>query len=120
MRTFILTASLILALGASPSLAHSPATSTTPANGAVLATPPPQFTLTFGEATKLTQLTIQRAGDRAARSLGPLPAEAGQHFQIKAPPLTPGKYALRYRAVGHDGHAATTVVKFTVKPPPGT
>lgn len=118
MRPYALLSLVLLVLAPVASDAHSTATVTSPINGAVLTTPPAQFSVTLTEAGKLVQFTLQRAGESAARDLGPLPAQAAQHFQIKAPAaLTPGKYTLRYRTISLDGHVAPGVIKFTIKPP---
>ena len=53
----------ILALGASPALAHSAPDATAPENGAVLAQAPPHIVLTFAKRIRLTRV----------RMTGPLP-----------------------------------------------
>jgi methionine-rich copper-binding protein CopC len=111
-RLFALTALLLPLLAA----AHSTATSTMPANGAVLKVAPTEFMLMFNEAAKLAKVTLQKTGDIEQKDVGPLPAAAAKHIMIPAPKLGAGEYTLRYRAVGDDGHVVPGVVKFSIAP----
>ena len=97
--------------------AHSTATFTTPANGAVLKAAPAEFMLMFNEASKVTKLTLQKKGDAEEQKLGPVSGDATQHFSIAAPKLGPGEYTLRYRTISLDNHIMSGTVKFTITPP---
>jgi methionine-rich copper-binding protein CopC len=94
--------------------AHSTATFTTPASGAVLKAAPAEFMLMFNEASKVTKLTLQKKGDAEEQKLGPLSGDATQHFSIAAPKLAPGEYTLRYRTISLDNHIMSGTVKFTI------
>ena len=94
--------------------AHTELKQATPADGSVMQTPPQQIMLMFSEAANLTALTIQKAGDKEAQKLGPLPKAAAAHFMIAAPKLGPGVYTLNYRAVSDDNHVVSGTLKFTV------
>lgn len=106
-------AALLLPLCAA---AHSHATSTTPADGAVLKAAPTEFVINLNEAAKLTKVTLQKTGEPDAKAVGPLPNDAQQHIRIPAPKLAAGEYTLRYRALGDDGHVVPGTLKFTIAP----
>jgi methionine-rich copper-binding protein CopC len=94
--------------------AHTELKQATPANGSVVKAAPEQIMLMFSEAATLTKLTIQKAGDKGAQKLGPLPKTPAEHFMVAAPKLGPGAYVVSYRALSDDNHVASGTVKFGV------
>ena len=94
--------------------AHSVATHTSPANGAVLTVAPAEFQITLNEAARLTRLTLQKMGDKAPQDIGPLPTGNVQYIAVPAPKLGPGSYVLRYRTLSGDSHIMPGAVKFTI------
>lgn len=98
---------------AGAAMAHTHLKSASPADGATVATSPAEFVLTFGEAARLTALTIQKDGG-AEQKVAPLPTAAGAQFKVPAPKLDNGHYTLNWRILGDDGHVMSGKVAFTV------
>ena len=93
--------------------AHTHLQKSTPAansNGAA----PGQLMLQFSEATRLTALTLQKAGGPEGHKLGPLPVQPDKLIRLAAPKLDPGAYVLSWRALGDDGHVMSGTLRFTV------
>lgn len=97
--------------------AHAHLEQSEPADGAVVASVPARFTFRFSDAVQLTVLSLVSAEQSKAQKLGPLPAAAVAQLSVPAPPLTPGSYELRYRAISADGHVMAGSVHFTVAVP---
>ena len=106
LRTFLLSISAFAAMGLSdkPALAHSEKESTTPADGAVLDTPPEIISMTFDSPMRLTMIRLIDADgveievDRTD-NMAPL-------TKITATPsaLAPGTYMVEWRGLADDGH----------------
>lgn len=97
--------------------AHAHLEQSQPAEGAILAAAPAQFTLSFSESSQLTALSLKRADQSSAQKLGPLPGAAGAQLSVPAPRLDPGSYELRYRVISADGHIVAGSIHFTVTAP---
>lgn len=94
--------------------AHTHLKSSMPADKAVLAKPPSEIMLHFSEPTRLTALSIGRHGEKEQKDLSPLPKEASADFSVPAGSLTPGKYTVKWRALGADNHVMSGALQFTV------
>lgn len=107
---------LVLLANAAPAFAHDVLISTSPTEGATLATPPTKVVLTFDEP-------VQNIGD-AVTVTGP----DGHEFQTGRPtvvdarvtqalaPLTSrGRYVVAYRIVSADGHPVSERLHFTLR-----
>ncbi len=94
--------------------AHTHLEMAMPADKSVLASPPSEIMLHFSEATRLTALSIQKDGDKEAKSLSPLPKESSEELSVPVAPLAPGKYVVNWRVVGADNHVMSGALHFTV------
>jgi methionine-rich copper-binding protein CopC len=93
---------------------HARLVKSVPADGST-GSAPQKFVLTFAESATLTALSVQRDAE-PAQKIAPLPASAAAEITVSAPPLSPGKYVMAWRAVGDDGHVMPGKIKFTVGP----
>lgn len=96
--------------------AHTHLEMAMPADNAVLADPPANLMLHFSEATRLTALSLQKDGEKDAKSVGSLPKEASKAITVPLEPLSPGKYTVNWRVVGKDNHVMSGALHFTVQP----
>lgn len=109
----------LLTLGAamlflsSIALAHTHLEMAMPADNSILATPPSDLMLHFTEATRLTALAIQKEGDKES-TISALPKESSKELSVPLSPLVPGKYLVKWRAVGADKHVMSGMLHFTV------
>ena len=94
--------------------AHAHLDKAMPANGSVVTTLPETVSLKFDEAATLTALSIQKAGDKAAQRLGPLPKTPSELFTVALPKLTPGEYTVKYRVLTDDNHVMGGAIVFTI------
>lgn len=113
MKNLILTLTALLAT-TGIAQAHTHLEKAMPADNAVLTTPPSELMLHFSETTRLTALSIQKEGEKEAKSIGPLPKEASAALKIPLTPVAPGKYTVNWRAIGDDNHVMSGVLHFTV------
>jgi methionine-rich copper-binding protein CopC len=97
--------------------AHARLLKADPADGSTVKAAPTKFVLTFGEAAKLTTLSLQKDAE-PAKKIGPLPTAASAEISVPAPKMEPGKYILSWRVVGDDGHVLPGKVTFTVRASP--
>ncbi len=93
--------------------AHAHLQKSSPAEGSVITTSPPNLVLSFSEAAKLTALSIQK-GSEPEQKLKPLSATAAQQISVPLPALTPGTYSVNWRVVSDDGHMMAGVLHFTL------
>jgi methionine-rich copper-binding protein CopC len=93
--------------------AHSHLQSATPADGSVITAAPSTVRLKFSEATRLTAAWIQK-GSEAKQKLAALPTQAATDVSVTLPALTPGRYALTWRAVSDDGHVVPGQIHFVL------
>ena len=112
MRAFIV-AMAFVALSPSLARAHAQLSSSVPADGAAVPSPPKELVLHFSEAVRLTALTVARDGGRPT-PIGSLPASTMKDLSISAPALAPGHYSVSWRALAGDAHVMTGAFTFTV------
>lgn len=93
--------------------AHAHLQKSSPAEGSVITTSPPNLVLNFSEAAKLTALSIQK-GSEPEQKLKPLSTTAAQQISVPLPALTPGIYSVNWRVVSDDGHMMAGVLHFTL------
>ena len=114
----------IVALAATPVLAHPKVVGSTPAAGATVASPK-AISLTFSERLfeKMSGATLAKTGmaGMPGHGAGPVRAEAALSDDGKvmtvtpAAALAPGSYWLDWFGVGGDTHRVTGSVSFTVR-----
>lgn len=110
----ILTFAAALALFSGVVHAHTHLEKAMPANNSVLASPPSELMLHFSEATRLTALSIQKEGDSESTNVGTLPKDSSEALTVPLSALAPGKYLVKWRALGADKHVMSGTLHFTV------
>jgi methionine-rich copper-binding protein CopC len=113
--TLALAVGLALLLGAAPAWAHSKLDSSSPADGASVATPPSSVSLTFNEDVQggFTVMTLI-GPDGKDYHTGNV-TETDQTVTVGALPLGPaGVYQIGYRVVSADGHPVSGKTSFTL------
>jgi methionine-rich copper-binding protein CopC len=93
--------------------AHAHLQKSSPAEGSVITTSPPNLVLNFSEAAKLTALSIQK-GSEPEQKLKPPSTTAAQQISVPLPALTPGTYSVNWRVLSDDGHMMAGVLHFTL------
>lgn len=109
-------ASAALALAASAVLAHGRLEMTTPAEGAVLASPPGAVTIRFDSPHRVTLLSLRGPDGQTERLTANEGMAPSKQVTAQPPPLAPGAYVLEWRALAPDGHAVSGRVRFTYAP----
>ncbi|MCT4553991.1 MAG: copper resistance protein CopC [Pelagimonas sp.] len=110
-----LAACAVIASLATGAFAHSRVDSTTPENGAVMAQPPEEISLSFADGIRLTRVSVHYQDQSPVRlDLG---AQTGfdRVFMLKLPGQGAGLYRVEWRGLGVDGHAMQGAFSFTVK-----
>jgi len=104
-------------VGGGVALAHNSATGSSPSNGEVLTTSPPQWTMTFAKAVPLTSASGQLVGDDGVRRTLPNPRHGTTDNVIifDLPADISGRVTARWRLVGTDGHVLSGRVSFSVQ-----
>jgi methionine-rich copper-binding protein CopC len=110
----ILAMTVLMALLSSVAQAHTHLQKAMPADNSVLSSPPSELMLHFSEETRLTALSIEREGSGESTNVGTLPKEAAQALTVPMKPVSPGKYLIKWRAVGADKHVMSGTLHFTV------
>jgi methionine-rich copper-binding protein CopC len=108
-----ITIAALLAVVGQVVYAHTELSTSMPADKAVLEAAPKEVMLHFSEPVRLTALSVQKQGE-SKQSLGPLPADASEHFLVAAPALSEGEYTVSWRALSEDAHVMTGEFAFTV------
>lgn len=116
IRTLIAAALLATPLAAAQAFAHAHLVKSTPADGAVTASPQ-MIMLTFSEklTDKLSGFKVVKA-DGAKIDVQVVAADGGKVLHaMPSRPLAPGAYKVNWFAVSDDGHRTIGTVAFTVK-----
>ena len=106
-------AGLVLALVAAPAYAHTELTSSNPADGATLATPPAQVVLTFSEAPVALGAQVVVTGPTGAVSAGAPRLDGLTVVQDVQPSGPAGRYTVEWRLTSDDGHPVSGTLGFT-------
>jgi methionine-rich copper-binding protein CopC len=97
--------------------AHTPLKSSIPAEGSAVPAPVGALTLEFGDAVRLTALSLAESGG-ATKRLDALPTAISPKFTIAVrDDLVPGDYVATWRAVGADTHVISGEIHFKVAAP---
>lgn len=103
---------------AAPAWAHDELLSTLPANGAVLAEPPTEVSLTFREEVgALGTAVVVTDGAGAKLADGKVVIDGPLVTQAITTPTAAGTVRVSYRIVSADGHTVTGTFSFTVPAP---
>ena len=106
-------AGLVLALAAAPAYAHTELTSSTPADGATVATAPAQVVLTFSEAPVALGAQVVVTGPAGAVSAGAPRLDGLSVVQDVQPSAPAGRYTVEWRLTSDDGHPVSRTLGFT-------
>lgn len=111
----LLLSAAAVALNPTPAFAHAELKSSDPAQGASIATPPQQVSLTFAEAVTLPDDPVTVTGpDGASWTVGQ-PSIAGAVVTVPVQPSGPaGTYTLAYQVISDDGDDVKGSVRFTL------
>ena len=97
--------------------AHTPLASSVPAEGSSVAPPVEALVLEFGDAVRLTALSLADTAG-TAKDLADVPATIAAKFTIAVrDELPPGDYVATWRAVGADTHVISGQIHFKVAAP---
>ncbi|MGI3786226.1 MAG: copper resistance CopC family protein [Janthinobacterium lividum] len=108
-------AGLVLALVAAPAYAHDELRSSSPADGATVATPPSQVVLTFEEPPVSLGAQVVVTGPDGPVSSG-APRLDGDDVIADVQPQTPaGRYTVQWRVTSDDGHPVSGTFAFTAQ-----
>jgi copper transport protein len=102
---------------ATPAFAHAQLLGTSPTSGAVLATPPAQVVLTFGEAVQAPPTAIEVfSADGQQLHTGPAGHPPGRPDQVAAslPGSLKGTYVVSWRVISADTHPVQGAFTFSV------
>ena len=104
-------------VGGGVALAHNSATGSSPSNGEVLTTSPPQWTMTFAKAVPLTSVSGELVREDGVRRSLPNPRHGTTDNVITfdLPADISGRVTARWRLVGTDGHVISGRVSFSVQ-----
>lgn len=98
--------------------AHSYIESSVPRDGATLDVPPAEVRLTYTEPLepRVTTLTLVDAQGRTVPGIRQT-VEGNRTLILKLPPLSGGKYTVKTKTLGRDGHVTEETLQFTVNAP---
>lgn len=112
----MLWALLALILLPTIALAHAQLISSAPADGAVVASAPPAFTLTFNEPVSPITIKLARP-DGSVLLLDTFRIDGSAITITPRPALSNGSYALSYRVMSEDGHPIGGTLGFSIGAP---
>lgn len=119
IRTLIITASMAVAIVASPfAAAHASLKSSNPKAGETLAAAPKEIVLTFNEKVEQAFSTITLSdgeGKPVVSEKAKVDTSNPAVLRLNAPSLNSGTYSVIWAVAGHDGHRRKGDFKFTVK-----
>ena len=95
-------------------LAHVHLHDSSPADGSRLSAAPAMLVLSFSEPAQLTSLSLQQEQGLSWKLS--TPPEAQLRLSVPLPPLAPGSYRLRWRALSRDGHVVPGEIRFSIAP----
>lgn len=104
--------SLALLFGSAAAFSHSSNMSSMPRQGGIYAEPLETIQLMFGSPTRLIKLTLEQDNGNDI-TLDFTPSATPQNaFSLPMPPLSAGKYSLKWMVLGNDGHKMKGHVRF--------
>ncbi|TML46441.1 MAG: hypothetical protein E6G19_01685 [Actinobacteria bacterium] len=114
-RTLAAAAALLAAAAAAPpAWAHARLVSTTPGDGAVLASAPPRVTIRFDDTVRVLGGTTVVANSGKRPVIAGKPRASGRAITIPLQKLRDGDYTVRWRVLSDDGHTVDGVFAFAV------
>jgi copper transport protein len=114
-RTLAAAAALLAAAAAAPpAWAHARIVSTTPGEGAVLASAPPRVTIRFDDTVRVLGGTTVVANSGKRPVTAGRPSASGRVVTIPLRKLRDGDYTVRWSVLSDDGHTVDGVFAFAV------
>jgi methionine-rich copper-binding protein CopC len=110
-------AALLVLLLALPALAHAELVSSTPEDGATLATPPTVVEVRFSEGLDAAKSSLRLVGPEGEVARGGLNRDGGRVLRIDDLALAAGAYTVRWTIGSEDGHVERGTLRFTVDAP---
>jgi methionine-rich copper-binding protein CopC len=109
----------LVALPASPATAHSELVSSSPEDGAVLASAPAQVVLSFSEGVteQGSAVAVTGADDERVDDAGSLSVSGTTVKTALDDTVGSGEYVVVYRVVSVDGHVVDGTLTYRVEPP---
>jgi methionine-rich copper-binding protein CopC len=92
--------------------AHSHLEKSTPADGSTVAVAPAELALQFSKPARLTMATIQKEGEELQKLTAPDSIAA--QLKVPLPKLATGKYTVKLRFAGADGHVMDGELHFSI------
>jgi methionine-rich copper-binding protein CopC len=111
------TASLLVALGAVPVLAHAALVKSDPADRAVLTTSPTTITLTFDDDLDGSKSNFVLVGPTASSVTGAVTPDNIKVMTAASVALDPGAWTIQWTAFSTDGHLTRGTVRFSISAP---
>jgi methionine-rich copper-binding protein CopC len=112
----VLAGSVVGASSTAQAWTHAELVSSTPADGATLATAPASATLTFTDAIATEFVRVAVTSPVGARTVQAAPQ--GHTVTVPITSVGPGPYRVAYRVVSADGHPVSGAITFTVSGTP--
>jgi hypothetical protein len=102
-----------------PATAHAIVLESVPANDAVLAHAPQRVTLRFNSKIEkqLARVTLSEGRGSAQPVSIASDGREPDRLEIPLPPLSPGRYVIRYKVLSADGHVTEGALRFAVGTP---
>ena len=119
MRIGINSAVVALTLaGAAPAFAHSVLLKSSPSDKAVLAQAPSEIRLTFNERIepRFSTIELSIAGSRIEAERAAVEKDNPNDLVLRPPPLKPGRYLVKWRAISTDSHKIEGTFGFQIGP----
>ncbi len=104
-----------LAVAAAPAFAHTTVSSTSPASGSILPASPPEVTINFHEAARMTSIVVI-APSQPDRKLEFMPSGSSMSFMVHDPALGMGRNEIQWKALSKDGHVISGSIIVVIKP----
>ena len=117
MKTLRILLLLATACFSSAAMAHAVVKHSVPAQGAKLAAAPKEAVITFNEKVEkmFTTATLKTgAGATISTSKATVDPADPATLRLPLPALKSGAYAIKWTAVGHDGHRLSGTIGFSV------
>ncbi|MCJ7709817.1 MAG: copper resistance protein CopC [Chloroflexi bacterium] len=109
---------LLAALAATPVLAHADLVASSPADGALLASPPTIVSLRFSEGLLAAKSSFRLAGPDGTVGAGRAVKDGDKVMALDGLALVPGAYTIKWTAASTDGHVERGTLAFSVDEPP--
>jgi len=114
MRSHLLTALLVIALGTPAAYAHAHLDHAVPAVGSTVDTAPHEVALTFTQNLEPAFSSV-KVTDATGSDVGQGKAEiSGNTMRVELKPLTPGSFTVHWHAVSVDTHTTEGTFSFQV------